>query len=130
MYSYITHYFHSEIQVKKMHYIIQPFEKSLSGENMSFPMKLFSISVVAFKKFETNPSIHPSWAPPPPPPSYCDCVMMFKLDVVVEEGIIDLEPGGLESSSSSSYYQTQKSKKYWVCPFSYIFAHWRGEEMR
>jgi hypothetical protein len=57
--------------------------------------------------------------------------MMFKLDVVVE-GIIDLEPGpesSSSSSSSSSSNQTQKSKKFSVCAFSYIFAHWRGDEM-
>jgi hypothetical protein len=54
---------------------------------------------------------------------------MFKMDVVVE-GIIDLEPG-LESftSSSSSSYQTQKSKKYRVCPFS-TYLHIGEEEMR
>jgi hypothetical protein len=59
--------------------------------------------------------------------------MMFKMDVVVE-GIIALEPGLLESSSSSSSfssssYQTQKSKKYRVCPFS-TYLHIGEEEMR
>jgi hypothetical protein len=56
--------------------------------------------------------------------------MMFKLDVVVE-GIIDLEPGGLESSSSSSYHQTQKSQRnigYDVLSLTYL--HIGEEEMR